>query len=175
MWFTEIIKKQGFGELIKELILLEWTISEIPEKEINDLLPKYNLKFERKIIRGINVFDYENELNLLKEKNHPIHALSRVFHVVKTNSLPEDFLNLDGNIEEELTEKSTIINATYLALKMAGKVETEDDIIPNQEVIDIFFKNSPCTVRKQEMKHYAKTSVGFNYFERIPELFSKNC
>ncbi|MCM3392580.1 hypothetical protein [Cytobacillus oceanisediminis] len=182
LWIIELIKEQGYGDFIKDLILfaktnatnmLEWTINEREEKQINNLLSKYKLKFERKIVQGINVLDYENELNLLKEKNHPYHALVRIFLMLKTNSLPETVLDLSGNLEEEFKEKSSVINAIYLGLKMAGIVE-EDEISPNKEVMDILIEYSPCMVEKREMKYYPKTGIEYNYFEELPILFSRN-
>lgn len=180
LWIVELIKEQGYGEFLKELVLfskanstnlLEWTISEKEEEEINNLLSKYNTKFERKIVPGINVLAYENELNLLKEKNHPYHTLVRIFLMSKTDSLPEDLLDLSGNIEEELLEKSSVINACYSALKFAGMVK-EDEAFPTEEVMDILTEFSPCMVEKQEMKYYPKIGLENDYFEKLPKLFS---
>ncbi|WP_144475933.1 hypothetical protein [Cytobacillus oceanisediminis] len=182
LWIIELIKIHGYGEFIKDLIwfaktngtnLIEWTITEIEEEEINKLLSKYSLKFDRKIVRGINVLDYENELNLLKEKNHPYHALVRVFHMLKSDLLPENFLDFSGNIEEELREKSPVINAIYLGLNAAGGLD-EEETFPTEEVMDILSEFSPCMVKEREMKYYPKTGIENNYFEDLPILFSRN-
>lgn len=183
LWIIESVKLVGYGDFIKDLILfakeyntnlLEWNIGQPEEVKLSQLLSKHNMVFERKIVSGINIMEYKEELELLKEKNHPYHTLSRIFHMVKTNSLPEDLLDFSNNLEDELKEKSSIINAIYLALKAAGAVENEEEIIPPQSVIDILKEFSPCMVEKKEMKYYAKVGIENNYFERLPELFSMN-
>ncbi|MCY8921143.1 DUF5677 domain-containing protein [Bacillus atrophaeus] len=181
LWIIEEVKSLGFGDFIKDLILfakrnksdlLEWNISQSEEIELNQLLSKYNTTFERKIVSGMNIMKYKEELELLKEKNHPYHTLSRIFHMVKSNLLPEDILEYSNKLEDELEEKSSIINAIYLGFKAAGAVE-EEVILP-KSVIDILKEFSPCMVEKKELKYYAKVGVENNYFERLPKLFSMN-
>ncbi|MGO4887991.1 hypothetical protein ACJ2A9_09550 [Anaerobacillus sp. MEB173] len=165
LWIIESVKSVGFGDFINDLILfakennsnlLEWNISKSDEIKFNQLLSKHNMVFERKIVSGINVMKYKEELDLLKEKNHPYHTFSRIFYFIKTNSLPEDILGFSNNLEDELKEKGSIINAIYLGLKAAGVVEDEEEIMPPQSVIDILKEFSPCMVEKKEMKYYAK-------------------
>lgn len=178
LWFINLVHKYGFDSFITEIItlagvlkcnMLEWNIDENSEQQIKNVLNKYDIKFERVIVNGFNSLEFEEELKLLKEKNHPYHTISRILHLQESNLLPEkllDFQNTD--IEKELIEKSSIINAIYLGMKVTGQVEK--NIIPPEEIINILREYSPCIVNEKDLRYYPNMLVENNYLEALPKF-----
>ncbi|MED4887741.1 DUF5677 domain-containing protein [Lysinibacillus fusiformis] len=181
VWLITLINNNGYKGFVKEIIdlvgelendLLEWNIRAKEEKKINKILVKYNLQFKRILVSGFNPFDYTTEFELVREKNHPYHAISRILHIQKTKIEGFNFINFESDLEQELTEKSTMVNAMYLGLLQMGKVEKNIEI--PQYIQKILREYSPCVNNEKNVRYYNNVKIEGDYLSLLPNFFSAN-
>ncbi|MDF9496318.1 DUF5677 domain-containing protein [Bacillus cereus] len=181
VWLIHLIHKHGYQGFVKEILdlanelkndFLEWNIGEIEAERINNILSNYQLQFNKILVTDFNPLNYNEELNLIKEKNHPYHALSRLLHMTKINFEGLSHIDLTKNIEEVLTEESTIINSMYLMCLQLNLVENDIDIPGHiQEVLREF---SPCGSTGSDVKYYPNLAIERDYITLLPKFFSRS-
>ncbi|TKH45734.1 hypothetical protein C1I60_04555 [Paenibacillus terrae] len=183
LWIIDLISHNGYGEYLSEIIsyaesnssnLVEWMLTDKEAKEISDILEIYGLKFEKKIIKGLNVKNYKSEFEGLKTKDHPYNVLSRYFHLIKKGYSKHinNFFEEELSFEENLTDHCSIINATYLPLTMTGYEQTVIDSM-SDNIKEILIEESLCSVEYQELRYYPKNVGVIPYISVITEHVSK--
>lgn len=185
LWIVDLVKQNGYGDFLFDLFdyaelslsnLIEWTLSSKQIEAIQGVLTKYNLVYEKKIIKGLDVVKYEEELINLKTKNHPYNILSRYLHMLKIDQFNESGLKVQRgqNIEDFFVNQGSMLNAMYTGFHFGGLVEDEETMDIPEDIQQILFDYSPCMINYEEFRYYPKYAGLIYYITDIMKYFSEH-
>lgn len=185
LWIYLLIEKHGFGSYLNDLVkyslktkssLLEWEISNDIEQELNSILSKYDLAFQRSLSSDFKIMKYKDVLEKSKDKNHPYHQITRMLFLSKYNQLMA-ILNesdLSEDFNSLIEAKGSVINAAYLGLEYTNKLSGNAIVEIPESLIELISRNMQCHVEYNELKYYPKIFVFVEKLSTIEKELSAN-
>lgn len=179
LWIYKLIELNGYGIYLNDITeyaskkkssLLEWEIGKEEERDIQNILQKYNMYFQKYIDENFKVIEYKEILDASKNKEHPYHRLTRLLHLAKVGMADTCMQITNGDLEDLLVNQGSIINAMYLYYEV-----NDNSVVQIPDYFkSIILKNMECYVEQTEMKYYPKIDIIIEKLTEAEKIFAPN-
>lgn len=183
LWLYKIVEINGnniyLNEIIKyaekrELTLFEWEFTEQNEKDISEILSKYNIPFTMYLDENFEISRHDEIVRQSKDKEHIYHTLTRVLFLAKYHYLFQ--LISEGELDKIINweDRKSVINATFLGLWMT-RIHEGIDITPVPDfLVDIVKKNMSCYVDETKLRYYPQIDYILSSISDMENGLSEN-
>ena len=181
LWLYELVEEHGYSEFLKEIIeyaickktaLFEWEIDDTVEKEVSNILVKYNIAFSKYLLPDFNIKEYSDIDSNAKDKDHPYCHLTRLLTLAELG-MASQIYSTELDLEEFLCTPGSIINATYLFATMTGREKEIIKKVPKW-FYELIERNMGCYHEKTDFRYYPKMDEIANQLNAVEQKIATN-